>query len=60
MSSPRSVEAARQITLGESQATRTYFVPEVRPHADPELEETFVRAAAAWARWRDRSLWEGR
>ncbi len=36
------------------------WVPQVRPTADSELEETFVRAAAAWARWRERQKWAAR
>ena len=39
---------------------RNAGVPAVRPMADPELEATFVRAVAAWAKWRERRLWAGR
>lgn len=39
---------------------RKIWVPEVRPQADLELEECFVRAAMAWARWRDRQGRQGR
>ena len=33
------------------------WVPPVRPTADLELEACFVRAASAWARWRERRRW---
>ena len=39
---------------------RKIWVPEVRPQSDLELEECFVRAATAWARWRERQRWAGR
>ena len=43
---------------------RTYMssdrLPRVRPTCDPELEETFIRAASAWARWRERQRWGAR
>lgn len=35
-------------------------VPQVRPMADADLEASFVRAATAWARWRERQRWMGR
>lgn len=31
-------------------------LPKVRPHADAELELTFLRAALAWSRWRERRM----
>jgi len=34
--------------------------PRVRPVADPALTESFLRAAAAWERWRERRKWLGR
>lgn len=44
-------------------APRSARVPEavlrVRPKADAELEASFVRAAEAWARWRERQTWRG-
>jgi hypothetical protein len=50
---------AGQRELGE-RVTARGWVPKVRPTADAELEESFVRAASAWARWRERQVWAGR
>jgi hypothetical protein len=60
MQNSQRTSSARQIALGEILPVRDAFVPAVRPTADGDLEESFVRAAAAWARWRERRLWEGR
>lgn len=53
------IQAAQQ-ELSDRVAGRATWVPPVRPTADAELEETFVRAASAWARWRERQRWAGR
>jgi hypothetical protein len=50
---------AEQGELGEKTAGRAWL-PRVRPTADAELEESFVRAAAAWAKWKERRKWAGR
>lgn len=60
MQTPTRGDMNRQFTLGEQVSARERARPAVRPTADAELEEVFLRAAAAWARWRDRSVWEGR
>jgi hypothetical protein len=52
--------AGVQRELSERVEPKTGWLPAVRPTADVELEESFVRAAAAWARWRERRRWAGR
>lgn len=39
---------------------RPVRVPRVRPLADEELAESFVKAAAAWAQWTERRRRAGR
>ncbi len=51
--------AGLQRDLSERVTPRSW-APEVLPTADVELEETFLRAAAAWQRWRERRRWAGR
>lgn len=46
--------------LGERAAVRPMRVPRAVPTADAELAECFVRAAIAWAKWRERRAWQGR
>lgn len=52
-------QRAVQVEFGDRVAAKAW-VPRVRPTVDAELEETFVRAATAWARWRERQRWAGR
>lgn len=47
----------RQSELSEVPVRRRTEVPRARPEADAELEEVFLRAAVAWARWRERRVW---
>jgi len=51
------LEQPTQRELGE--VARPVWVPSVRPTVDLELESAFVRAASAWARWRERQRWQG-
>lgn len=46
-----------QAEFSQLPARRRVEVPQVRPAADAELEEVFLRAAVAWARWRERRAW---
>jgi hypothetical protein len=46
-------ELSERVTFGAGS------IPRVRPTVDPELEEMFIRAASAWARWRERQRWSG-
>lgn len=55
------VEAKCQSELWERAAMRgPVALPRVRPTADTELEATFLRAAAAWARWEEKRRWASR
>jgi hypothetical protein len=47
-----------QVRLADSIRSRLPNPPRVQPLADPELQATFLRAAAAWSRWKERDLWE--
>jgi hypothetical protein len=54
--------AQTPVQLGFEQTTmvRELPLPDVRPSSDTELEVTFIRAAMAWAKWRERKRWTGR
>ena len=49
--------SGQQMELSERVIFGSDSIPRERPTADAELEETFVRAAIAWARWRERRRW---
>lgn len=53
-------EANGQGELAARVTARPSNLPRAVPTADAELAECFVRAAIAWARWRERRAWEGR
>lgn len=55
-----SMPIGEQVELGSSATVREIHPPSVRPTADAELEATFLRAALAWARWREQRRWVGR
>ena len=55
-----SMSMGEQGELENHAAVREVQLPSVRPTVDPELEATFLRAAVAWARWRERRRWAGR
>lgn len=55
-----AMRVGEQIELENHIPLREVPIPTVRPMADAELEATFLRAAVAWARWRERQRWVGR
>ncbi len=46
-----------QRELSERANDRKAWTPRVHPTADQDLAASFLRAAAAWARWREREAW---
>ncbi len=48
------IDLSQRVRKGSAAALR------VRPTADEELQQSFTRAALAWAVWRERQKWAGR
>ena len=46
-----------QLELAERVTNSAHVPLRERPTADAELEAMFIRAASAWARWRERQRW---
>jgi hypothetical protein len=51
---------AQQLELSERILAVSDRLPRERPTCDPELEVMFLRAASAWAKWRERQRWSAR
>ena len=57
MRTQKNQHRERQIELAERVVLAGVLTVRDLPTADVELEEMFLRAASAWARWRCRTTW---